>query len=171
MNDIDAAGPEHGWQPLPDAARIVYRVNGLLGLGLPGLGGAVAVFVLAGSAFDRSTSAMLALPVLVLVLAIGLGWLLGGRRHGRIRVRLDDDGLSLRRGLCWRSETLIPRSRVQHMDIERGPLLRRLGLATLVTHTAGTRLNALRVVGLDLTEARRIRDALVDRAAGDDDAV
>lgn len=169
MNEIDAAGTEHGWQPLPEAARIVYRVNGLLGLGLPGLAIAVAVFVLAGSAMDRSTSAMLALPILAL--AIGFGWLLGGRRHDRTRVRLDDDGLSLRRGLYWRNETLIPRSRVQHMDIERGPLLRRFGLATLVTHTAGTRLNALRVVGLELTEARRIRDALVDRAAGDDDAV
>ncbi len=71
------------------------------------------------------------------------GW--GGKRHATPRWRLDDDGLAVRRGRLWRSETRVPASRVQHLDLKHGPLERRRALATLVVHTAGTRNSAVTV--------------------------
>jgi membrane protein YdbS with pleckstrin-like domain len=82
---------------------------------------------------------------------------------------LDDDGLRVRRGHYWRRETLVPRARVQHLDIERGPIERHFGLATLVVHTAGTRLSALRQPGFDEHDAEALRQALVPRTREHDD--
>ena len=85
--------------------------------------------------------------------------------------RLDDAGLSLRRGIFWRREVLVPRTRVQHLDIERGPIERRYGIATLVVHTAGTRHHALRIPGLGDADAVALRDALVPASALHDDVL
>lgn len=176
MTDTEATDPaappkadDPPWQPLPDAARLVYRLTGALAALALGVGMTLLPFLVY---LKRLDPLAMAAAVGAILLAAGLvgGWL-GGLRHGRVLVRLDADGLQVRRGLCWRSETRVPRSRVQHIDIERGPLLRRRGLATLVVHTAGTRLNAVRVVGLGDYHARRLRDALVDREGVDDDAV
>ena len=46
----------------------------------------------------------------------------------------------------------------------------RYGLATLVVHTAGTRLNAVRQPGFDEESANQLRDALVPRQREHDDA-
>ena len=73
---------------------------------------------------------------------------LGYRRWKSTAWKLDDTGLHVRRGRLWRKEILVPRSRVQHLDIERGPIERRYGLATLIVHTAGTRQHALAPAGL-----------------------
>jgi len=167
-----AAPPPPGdqpWQPLPDEARLVYRLTGALTALALGVGLALLPFLVYLKRLDPLIMAAVVGAILLAASLIG-AWL-GGLRHGRVFVRLDDDGLQVRRGVCWRSETRVPRSRVQHIDIERGPLLRRRGLATLVVHTAGTRLNAVRVVGLSHDAARRLRDALVDREGTDDDAV
>ena len=80
-------------------------------------------------------------------------------------------GLQVRRGLVWKHELLVPRSRVQHLDIERGPIERRFGLATLVVHTAGTRMYALRQPGLPDADALALRDALLPEADRDDDSL
>ena len=95
--------------------------------------------------------------------------MLGRRRWQHTSWRLDDTGLSVRRGRYFFSETLVPRSRVQHLDLERGPIERRQGLATLVVHTAGTRTHALRQPGLDEAEAMALRDALLPKAGRNDD--
>ena len=111
---------------------------------------------------------------LMLVLWLGLGafgaWL-GYRRWKFTGWKLDDTGLHLRRGRAWRKEVLVPRSRVQHLDIERGPIERRYGLATLVVHTAGTRQHALRIAGLADEDAVGLRDALVPDASRHDDVL
>ena len=48
----------------------------------------------------------------------------------------------------------------QHLDLKRGPLERAFGLATLVIHTAGTRMAAVSVSGLRGEDAERLRDRL-----------
>ncbi len=93
------------------------------------------------------------------------------RRHRYTRWRLDDQGFALMQGRLWQSETHIPISRVQHLDVRRGPLERAARLSTLVVHTAGTRLNAVSVSGLDRRDAERLRDRLAHQLDHDDDAL
>ena len=82
---------------------------------------------------------------------------------------LDRRVLLIRKGVWFRSIKLLPLPRLQHVDVKRGPLQRRFGLATLVLHTAGTHVASIEVPGLDADEAVRLRDQLV--AAGGDDGV
>ena len=66
---------------------------------------------------------------------------------------------------------LVPRTRVQHLDIERGPIERHYELASLVVHTAGTRQHALRIAGLPDADAVALRDALVPDSSRHDDVL
>jgi membrane protein YdbS with pleckstrin-like domain len=77
----------------------------------------------------------------------------------------------VRRGIVWHKEILVPRSRVQHLDLERGPIERHFGLATLVVHTAGTRMHALRQSGFLDDDAVALRDALLPEADRHDDSL
>lgn len=149
------------WQPLPARARRLFVVNGLA-LGFPL---ALVPAVLAGI-FELAMPWRLVLAGALLGAAFG-AWL--GHKHWKhTHWRLDGDGFNLRRGRLWRSETRVPASRVQHLDLKRGPLQRRYGLATLVIHTAGTRHSAVAVSGLDAGDAERLRDRLAHQP--DDDA-
>jgi membrane protein YdbS with pleckstrin-like domain len=76
--------------------------------------------------------------------------------------------LELRRGVVFRHLVSVPRARVQHTDVERGPLERRFGLATLVVHTAGHDDSEIRLAGLEHGVALALRDRLL--AGGGDGA-
>ncbi|WP_101925716.1 MULTISPECIES: PH domain-containing protein [Luteimonas] len=152
------------WQPLPVRARTLATISTLIGTLLP-LGIALGVGLIASE--RRPLSFAIAGAVLVLLPAWTV-WI-ARRRWLRTRWRLDADGFGIRRGHLWRSDTRVPGTRVQHLDIRRGPLERAFGLSTLTVHTAGTRNNSVAVSGLDEAEAERLRDALASRAARDDD--
>lgn len=91
-------------------------------------------------------------------------------RYRRTRYRVDHDGLTIRRGIFWRSETFVPRSRIQHTDVLQGPLQRQFELATLIVHTAGTQDASVPLGGLSYQVALPIRDLLIG-AGGADDSV
>lgn len=156
------------WQPLPEAARRCFRLSSAL---------AGTVFGLAFGTLPAATLAFadgpawwhLGMAFLVFALCLALALWRASLVFHYTRWRLDEDGLRVRRGRFWRSEVLVPRARVQHLDIERGPIERRYGLATLVVHTAGTRLNAVRQPGFDEASASHLRDALVPRQREHDD--
>lgn len=105
--------------------------------------------------------------VVFLVLQL-VAFLFARASYRRTRYALDAEGLLIQRGVIWQSETRVPRSRVQHTDLNRGPIDRWLGLAELRVHTAGTRLAAVSLGGLAEDEARRLRNDLLGE---DDDAV
>ncbi len=92
-----------------------------------------------------------------------------GVRYRHASYRVAESGLWIRRGVVWRSEISVPKSRVQHTDVSQGPLQRRFDLATLVLHTAGTQHAAVSLGGLSHTAALAIRDYLIE--GGADDAV
>ena len=105
-------------------------------------------------------------------LAALLGWLTWWyppRAYRMWGYRVDDKVLETRSGIWFRVIKLLPLSRLQHVDLHRGPIERSHGLASLVLHTAGTHEAALIIPGLAAEEAVRLRDRLV--AAGGDDAV
>ena len=68
----------------------------------------------------------------------------------------------------WFTETRVPASRVQHLDLRHGPLERHWKLATLVIHTAGSKMSAVSVTGLDAEDAETLRDRLARQIEVDD---
>jgi membrane protein YdbS with pleckstrin-like domain len=101
------------------------------------------------------------------VLAMGLLW--PPVRHRHTSYRVGPRGIRIRRGVIWRSEVTVPKSRVQHTDVSRGPIERSFGLATLIIHTAGTEHAAVSLGGLAAEAANRVRNFLIE--GGEDDAV
>ncbi len=152
------------WQPLPPRARRLFVIGNVFGLGLLALGLLIPIGLLLR---DSALALPLALAVLVLLPAWG-AWL-AYRQFAFTRWRLDGDGYALRRGRLWQQETFVPKSRVQHIDLQRGPVERRFGLSTLVIHTAGTRHNAVSTSGLDADDAEALRDHLARWIERDDD--
>ena len=160
------------WRRLAPAAATVKTIAGAIGgtvLSVPAsaaltglLVGTFALHPLVGGPLAFTTCT---------IGGAGLGAWLGRLRWARTWWRLDSVGLHVRRGVWWRLEALVPRSRVQHLDVERGPLERQFQLATLVVHTAGTQTAALRLSGLEDQDAVALRDALIPALAVDGDAL
>ncbi|NOT29820.1 MAG: PH domain-containing protein [Planctomycetes bacterium] len=94
-------------------------------------------------------------------LAAGAAWFHPPLKYTRSTWRLTSFGLEIRRGVWFRHWISVPRARVQHTDVERGPLARRFGLATLVVHTAGQQDSEVRLEGLAHETALAIRDHLL----------
>ena len=80
--------------------------------------------------------------------------------------RLDPHGMQIRRGVVWRTIVDVPCTRVQHTDVQQGPLERAFGLATLILHTAGTQHAVIPLGGLEHGVALRIRDFLLQEDDG-----
>lgn len=161
----DQSRSEADWQRLPPR-----------GAGLAALGMAIAFAIpcVVGAAFVAEVSGWVSpwlLSPLAGLLGAALGAWVGVKRHRRTLWKLDQDGFALRHGRWWQTESRVPISRVQHLDLKRGPLQRGLRLATLVIHTAGTRMAAVAVVGLDNDDAERLRDHLSRQLDRDDDAL
>lgn len=164
-----AAAPADGtdaWQPLPARARPLLMLSGALGTGVPGL---IALGIGGFMLLHAQRTPLVAAAAVAWLLLAGCGAWMGLRKYRYTHWLLDDDGFGLRRGRMWHSETRVPASRVQHLDIRRGPLERRFGLSTLLIHTAGTRQHTVTVPGLDADDAERLRDQLARRVESDDD--
>jgi membrane protein YdbS with pleckstrin-like domain len=108
---------------------------------------------------------------LVLVPALLLlGWFVARvplRRYAARGYSVEADRLRVVRGLFWRKDTVVPFGRVQHIDVERGPVERHYGLATLVVHTAGTHNASVSLPGIGEDEALRLREAIRDKIRRD----
>lgn len=73
---------------------------------------------------------------------------------------LHDADVVLRRGVWWRVTSIVPHSRIQHVDTTHGPLERKLGLSSVVLFTAGTIGASMTIPGLPTAEAGELRDKL-----------
>ena len=146
------------WQPLPARAATLAAISAAISTLIPVT--VTGVLAVAGSRAGRGDPLLMVLVAVAGLLLVGLAAWLAARRSRRTRWRLDDNAFGVQRARLWASDTRVPRARVQHLDIQRGPLQRRAGLATLVVHTAGSQLPALRLRGLDHADAERLRDLL-----------
>ena len=155
------------FEPLAENARGAMRIGAMIRCCFLLIPVAIACLAVVRK-LETGLLAGLALFLLAAIIALGFGWWYGGARWRHAGVALDERGIAIRRGVWFRSETFVPRSRVQHTDINRGPLERLIGLATLKLYTAGTRLASVQVEGLNDARATALRDALV---TGDDDAI
>lgn len=74
-----------------------------------------------------------------------------------------DRELHVASGWLTRTHTVVPVSRVQHIDVSQGPVERNAGVATLSLHTAGTEGSLVKLPGISRARAEQIRDAIRSR--------
>lgn len=89
------------------------------------------------------------------------------RRYAARGYVMGEDRLRVVRGLWFRSDTVVPFGRVQHIDVNQGPLERAYGLATLTLHTAGNHNASVALPGLAEADARAMRETIRARIRRD----
>lgn len=77
--------------------------------------------------------------------------------------------LMYRKGLLFRSVTVVPFTRIQHSEIEQGVIERQFGLSSLSVFTAGGSQSDLVIPGLKREDAERIRNFLSQKVAADEE--
>ena len=70
------------------------------------------------------------------------------------------DRLRVLRGIFFRADTVIPFGRVQHIDVNQGPIERFFGIATLTLHTAGNYNASVNLPGLEHSLAVEMREEI-----------
>ncbi|MDQ8044277.1 MAG: PH domain-containing protein [Solirubrobacteraceae bacterium] len=109
----------------------------------------------------------LSVALIAAVLALGAADLaLIGLRYRTLWFTIGDDQIDVERGVLFRTHTVIPMTRVQHVELERGPLADRFHLAELHIHTAA---GAVTIPALDRADGEHIRQRIADLARIADD--
>ena len=168
----DPTAADLAWMPLDPRVVPLWRVSHLIGSAVLFLFALVPGIVIGRYLVPPSWPWIVGFWLLLAALRIYLYLWHPARSYQGWGYRIDDKVLEIRHGIWFTVLQLLPLSRVQHVDIQRGPLERRYGLASLVLHTAGTHAANLVIPGLDADEAIRLRDRLLAVAESDsDDAV
>ena len=109
-------------------------------------------------------------PFLLAVASIAVIVLVPPARYRAWGYRLREEDLYLRHGILFRTTTIVPHARIQHVDTRHGPVDRWLGLASVVVFTAGTRGAVITIPALAADTAEALRDRLA-ALSGAGDAV
>ncbi|RXJ74416.1 hypothetical protein CS022_02070 [Veronia nyctiphanis] len=94
-------------------------------------------------------------------LAIPIGVIWGYFADKRIGFSLREQDISVRSGLVFRSIITQPMLRVQHVELTRGPIERKAGLATLEVFSAGGDSGTFSIPGLPEEKAKEIRQFIL----------
>ena len=96
----------------------------------------------------------------VALVSLSLAILWPPLRYRYWRWHVQADRVLIQKGVIWRSRSLIPRVRIQHVDTRSSPLQRWFGLNSLVIYTAGTRGADAEIPGLEVAQAEELREEL-----------
>ncbi|MDO5700232.1 MAG: PH domain-containing protein [Bowdeniella nasicola] len=97
----------------------------------------------------------------VVLVIVWLGWLIPRQVRALGYAEAADD-LVIRRGIMFRSLTIVPYGRMQYVDVSEGPIARMFSIASIELHTASASTDAT-LDGLPRSEASRLRDRLTAR--------
>ncbi len=141
------------WNRVSDRLIGVRRLTVAVFLGIPALATVVPAVIVG--------SAMWLLPA-ALVQLVAWALLLVPRQVRAIGYAELEDDLLIRKGVLFRNLTVGPYGRMQYVDVQAGPLARKLGIAQVQLHTASASTDAT-IDGLEPAEAERLRDRLASR--------
>jgi len=150
--------------PLDDAPRMLQpRIKTLWRIGF--LLQAIVPSAMAGVGSwlvwrDETIWPVIGLAATPFLIAALLAWRLPARRYAAWQYRLTADALRLDRGVMVRIESVVPYTRIQHVDTEQGPIERALGLTRVIVHTASGSGSTLTIPGLSPDDATLLREQL-----------
>lgn len=148
--------------PVEPAYRTVIRVRlGILWVGISTAAVVLDQILLPETGFHGLPS------TLVPLVGISSVAVVPQRVYRRLGYRVTERFMQVVRGWMFRTDTMVPFVRVQHIDITRGPVEKMFGIATLVVHTAGTHNSIVTVPGLSPETAARIRDTIREHVRTD----
>lgn len=147
---MTATAGSTGQIPLEHRVLVLWRTRLALVLGV--------LVVLTGVVVALTASVVAAIAsVLVLVGVLGgVAWWWTALVWRSWRFEVGESALHLRHGVVTTRASTIPYHRVQHIDLESGPLERRLRLTTLVLRTASASSDST-VPGIDAADAEVLR--------------
>lgn len=87
-----------------------------------------------------------------------------GFKKRKYAVREKD--ISYKKGVFFRSLTTVPFNRIQHVEIDQGPISRFFGLVSLSVFTAGDSSDDLKISGLLKEEAQQIKEFISNKIDG-----
>lgn len=82
------------------------------------------------------------------------------RRMQRWGYKIGEGQLRVARGWLFRTDTIVPFVRVQHIDVGQGPIERWFGLSHLIVHTSGTHNSMVTLPGLHSDLAAAMRETI-----------
>lgn len=155
--DVDASLPvTFERQMLSSSVRWVWFVGYLI----PSLVATVVVLQLDIFVFPTRTGLATSLTIVAL-LAFSVWRTVTRYRHWSWE--LDETELIIDRGVVFKLTRIIPRVRIQHVDLSSGPVDRLFNLRQLSIYTAGTREADASIPGLTAERAEELRQALIAR--------
>jgi len=89
-----------------------------------------------------------------------VAYTLPARKYRHWGYDMGTDRLRVVRGYMFYSDTIVPFGRIQHIDVDQGPIDRRYGLAKLTVHTAGNYNSKVTLPGLAHGDALAMREAI-----------
>jgi uncharacterized protein len=156
------AEPEKWLDP---RAKLLWRLVGAMQAALVLIGGVLGSYALFG--WVDATPYLAVLPaVAALALAVLFVFVLPPLVWRRWRYEIRPLEVDVQRGLLRVTRTLVPMTRVQHVDTRRGPLQRRLGLSTVVFYTAA---GPNEIPQLAQDTASEVRDRIAELTRGADE--
>jgi len=82
------------------------------------------------------------------------------RRYHARGYDMGADRLRVVKGILFRSDSVVPFGRIQHIDVHQGPLQRAYGISSLIVHTAGTHNSSVLLPGLGNDTAVEMREEI-----------
>ncbi len=96
----------------------------------------------------------------IIALLVWSVWMVPQRRYNRWGYDAGVDRLRIERGYLFYRDTVVPFGRIQHIDVDQGPIERRYDLATLSVHTAGSHNSTVTLPGLKHGDALALRERI-----------
>jgi membrane protein YdbS with pleckstrin-like domain len=142
-------------QRISRKALTLWRIYGAIQVGITVL---VSIGLLVAILLWNWPFWLLAISAGLILLEILLSvWLIPSLRWKRWRYEVTDQDIELQYGIFIIKRTLVPMIRVQHVDAEQGPLLRKYKLSTISISTAAT---VHKIPALDEQEAEELRQSI-----------
>jgi membrane protein YdbS with pleckstrin-like domain len=149
--------------PLSPRVVLLWRVGWLIGTAVL----LIPALIVAVAAVDLPSALRAAIPLAVLAIGIVLAIVVPNASYRHWRYAVTEEGVELRHGVLVRHESSVPHFRVQHIDIEQGPLDRWRGIVKLTISTASPASDG-QLPGIEPHRAEELRARILERAEADD---
>lgn len=151
---------------MDERASKVWRLKGAISAVLSGV--LTVVFIFLCNFNDWSPWIWMGAAIFTFLEAFSFIYVVPEIRMRRWRYEVFAEEVDLQHGIFITKRTLIPMVRVQHVDTEQGPFLRKYGLSTVILSTAAGKHE---IPALSQEVADRLRDQIARLARVTDDDI